>query len=99
VEVGPQDCLPKCGFFEMPNAFSPNGDSKNDTFYPVSLYEFQVLEFKIYNRWGELVHDSVEPWDGEYHNKAHLSDVFVYIITVDTFCGIEKRQGDVTLLR
>lgn len=99
VDVGPQDCLPKCGFFEMPNAFSPNGDGKNDTYYPVSLWEFEVMEFKIYNRWGELVHDSVEPWDGDYHGKAHNSDVFIYIITVDTFCGIEKQHGDVTLLR
>lgn len=99
VDIGPQDCLPKCGFFEMPNAFSPNDDGINDTYYPVSLWEFEVLEFKIYNRWGELVHDSVEPWDGNYHSKAHNSDVFIYIITVDTFCGIEKQHGDVTLLR
>ncbi len=99
VDVGPKDCLPKCGFFEMPNAFSPNGDGINDTYYPVSLWEFQVLDFKIYNRWGELVHDSVERWDGKYKGKHHGSDVFVYIITVDTFCGVKKEHGDVTLLR
>jgi len=99
ITLDPQDCLPKCGFFEMPNAFSPNNDSKNDKFYPVSLYEFQVLEFQIYDRWGKLVHDSTEPWDGKTGGKDCASEVYVYIITVDTFCGIEKRHGDVTLLR
>ncbi|MBI1224292.1 MAG: T9SS type B sorting domain-containing protein [Bacteroidetes bacterium] len=99
VTVGPQDCLPKCGFFEMPNAFSPNNDSMNDQFYPVSHYEFRVLDFKIYDRWGNIVHDSTEPWDGKDHDKDCISEVYVYIITVDTFCGVIKEHGDVTLVR
>ena len=99
VAVGPKDCLAKCGFFAMPNVFSPNGDNLNDYFEPVGKWEFTVLEFKVFSRWGELVHDSVSPWDGKYNGEPYPSDVFFFTITVDTMCGIQKEEGDVTLLR
>jgi gliding motility-associated-like protein len=44
----------KC--FDIPNAFTPNGDSSNDTFGPV-LYgaTADILEFNVYSRWGQKV--------------------------------------------
>lgn len=97
VEAGPQDC--SCGAFEMPNVFSPNGDGLNDTYYIVPFGKADVLDFRIFNRWGEKVHDSIDPWDGNFNKKAHASDVFAYIITVQTRCEIIELKGDVTLLR
>ena len=38
-----------------PNAFTPNADAYNNYWRPV-LYEDQVIELFIYDRWGELIH-------------------------------------------
>ena len=83
----------------MPNAFTPNNDDLNDTYYYKGEGPLEVLEFRIYNRWGGLVHDAVTPWDGMYKSKPHPTDVLVYLIRVDDQCEIEEKKGDLTLLR
>jgi len=47
------------GIVDVPNAFSPNGDNANDVLY-VRGVGLSELEFKIYNRWGELVYESAD---------------------------------------
>lgn len=62
------DCiviLPRKVF--LPNAFSPNGDGKNDVFRVLPVEEgtpFTRLE--VYDRWGQLVFagDNLPYWDG-----------------------------------
>ncbi|MCW5908204.1 MAG: choice-of-anchor L domain-containing protein [Chitinophagales bacterium] len=67
----------------MPNAFTPNGDGKNDVFYPVLLGDYQqVIEFRIYNRWGALVHGSTDPWNGDFSGKGQPAGTYVYYIVV-----------------
>ncbi len=67
----------------MPNAFTPNGDGKNDNFYPVLLGEYQqVVEFRIYDRWGAMIHNGTEPWDGSFNGKGQPADTYVYYIIV-----------------
>jgi gliding motility-associated-like protein len=67
----------------MPNAFTPNGDGKNDDFYPVLLGNYQqVVEFRIYNRWGALVHNSLDPWNGEFTGKGQPAGTYVYYIII-----------------
>ncbi|MBK8301445.1 MAG: gliding motility-associated C-terminal domain-containing protein [Chitinophagaceae bacterium] len=39
----------------MPSAFTPNGDGKNDFLYPLNAVKANNLEFKVYNRMGQLV--------------------------------------------
>jgi gliding motility-associated-like protein len=69
--------------FKVPNAFSPNGDGKNDNFYPVLLGAYQsVTEFRIYNRWGALVHNNTDPWDGNFNGAMQPAGTFVYYLTV-----------------
>ena len=52
----------------MPNAFSPNGDGRNDYFAPVGIgITLDYFEMRIYNRQGNLVYLSTDinkPWDG-----------------------------------
>jgi gliding motility-associated-like protein len=63
----------------IPNAFTPNGDGKNDVFFPILAGNFQeVTEFRIYNRWGQLVHNSNTPWDGTFDSKTQPAGTFVY---------------------
>lgn len=71
--------------FVMPNAFTPNGDGRNDVFYPVLMGPYQqVVEFRIYNRWGAVVHNSTDPWSGEFSGKDQPAGTYVYYIIVRT---------------
>ena len=91
--------LELCGQYQMPNAFTPDADQVNDTFWPVSLGTIEVRDFRIYNRWGELVHNSVLPWNGTYNNKPAISDAYVYFITIQTICEETQLRGSVVLIR
>lgn len=69
----------------VPNAFSPNNDSKNQYFLASS---YGVLEsgYKmiIYNRWGQQVFmtgDMYEGWDGNYNGKPAETGAYIYIIS------------------
>ena len=53
----------------LPNAFTPNDDSKNPVFLPIFSYPDEIEEYRmeIYNRWGTLVFRTEEKtfgWDG-----------------------------------
>jgi gliding motility-associated-like protein len=39
----------------MPNAFTPNGDGKNDVFRIPPGTSLQLKEFSIYDEWGTKV--------------------------------------------
>ena len=90
------------------NAFSPNGDGINDCFNPALQlapppYDRAFLEctdLYVYNRWGELVHSSVndnEPcWLGTNLGGEDLPEgVYFYIFEYVN----EKRAGVVHLKR
>lgn len=92
----------------VPNAFSPNGDTQNDTFYPFIKTEFPIVgfEFTIYNRLGDLMYQSTEQtdaWDGTFKNKPIDSDVYIWFLKLKINLGgriVEEWQsGDVSLLR
>ena len=91
-----------CPEFGIPEAFSPNGDDKNDVFmvYGVGLYEFELL---IYNRWGQLIYktnNQNEGWDGKVNGKPCQIDVYVYkIIYRGLGLGQKQKVGQVALVR
>lgn len=86
---------------EVPTAFTPNGDGKNDSFSPVFLNNSgTVVHFRVYNRYGQLIHNSTSPWDGTFKGAEQPSGTFVYYITVRMRNEEQKNlQGSVTLLR
>lgn len=93
----------------VPNTFTPNGDGQNDFFNIVlegKAENLNVTEFKVFNRWGQLVYDNENPglgWDGAFNNKPQPSEVYFYMISVSLFNGSPHSKspfrGDVTLLR
>lgn len=90
------------GFFEVPNAFTPNGDGKNDCFGLKRWGNNTLKEFKIYNRWGEAVFETKSLqncWDGTYKGLPQPTDTYVYYISARTFCGNIFKKGTVLLLR
>ena len=38
---------------DVPSAFTPNGDGNNDVFKPVGIKFQYMVEFRVYNRWGQ----------------------------------------------
>jgi gliding motility-associated-like protein len=87
---------------DVANAFSPNGDGRNDRIY-VRGYGITRMTWNIYNRWGTLVYQGADPnegWDGTYKGVIQPQDVYHYTLLVE-FGGKEKatKKGDITLLR
>jgi gliding motility-associated-like protein len=90
--------------FWMPNAFTPNGDGKNDEFKIEYAYNFNLISFKIFNRWGKLVYESddiTRPWDGtDASGRLLPMDSYIYIMeAVDDIGNPIRRQGNITLIR
>lgn len=88
---------------DVANAFSPNGDGQNDVIY-VKGYGIEELEFRIYNRWGELVfetNDISTGWDGTYKGIPQEMEVYVYTLRAKFKDGSESglKRGNITLLR
>ncbi|MDX1940732.1 MAG: DNRLRE domain-containing protein [Saprospiraceae bacterium] len=99
----------QCCRFQMPNAFTPNNDNKNDTFAPVKPNNCMIMEYEIlvYNRWGKKVFESKDPnsvWDGRDGNDDAPSDVYVYwlqykAVNQNNSEFSQSYKGDVTLIR
>ncbi len=89
---------------DMPNAFTPNGDGKNDFFLPVT-YPDKISSFSMYifNRWGQKIcstSDLGRGWDGTFEGKPAPLGVYTYIITYSNQSGeTRKKTGVVTLVR
>jgi gliding motility-associated-like protein len=60
-------CVDNCPTYSLPNAFTPNGDGQNELFRPFSYCFIDRVEFRVFNRWGEVVFTTNDPninWDG-----------------------------------
>ena len=68
----------------MPDAFTPNGDLRNDVYSIIERGGGVILgEFRIYNRYGQVVFstsDINKGWDGTFKGKDQNSDTYFYIL-------------------
>lgn len=90
-------------YMGMPTAFTPNGDGINDFFQPAGLtMSDKVLQFKVYNRWGQLIYDDAtnHSWDGTFQGVPQPQDVYIYVFEYapDNAERVFIR-GEVTLIR
>ncbi len=88
----------------VPHIFTPNNDGNNDLFFLYATEGVEVLSFRIYNRWGQLVYDAgntgLPIWDGTQNGQPAPADVYVYYIEYDLGDGqLRVLKGDVSLLR
>jgi gliding motility-associated-like protein len=86
----------------VPTAFTPNHDGLNDILKAISV---GIREFKglhVYNRWGQLVFQTVNEargWDGMF-NGTLQNGVFVWRAEGTDYNGnIIKRKGTVLVIR
>jgi gliding motility-associated-like protein len=89
--------------YYVPNAFTPDGNYKNETFGPI-LENFENYNMIIFNRWGERIFETTDytrRWDGTYMGKACVAGNYFYIINIVTTEELVHRQlkGTITLLR
>jgi gliding motility-associated-like protein len=79
-------CVDNCPLYNLPNAFTPNGDGANDLFVPFPYRFVERIEISIFNRWGQVVFETTDPeinWDGTSLNGKELSDgVYHYVCKV-----------------
>ncbi|MEY3238209.1 MAG: hypothetical protein RI883_2310 [Bacteroidota bacterium] len=67
----------------IPNTFTPDGNEFNNDFNAKFALEVLEWEFKIYNRWGELVYTTTDPqygWDGTFNGKLVQEGVYAYVL-------------------
>ena len=86
----------------VPTAFSPNGDGKNDVFKVSNLTFQRIMEFRVFNRWGQEIFNSNTNagWDGTWQGEPQDIGNYTYLIRVNSPDGsVETYKGDVTLVR
>ncbi len=87
----------------MPSAFTPNKDGRNDLYKPLFFGQTKLLDFKIFNRWGELIFQTKQQgvgWNGVFKNQLQSNDVFVYYITAEGSCnGKFVQKGTFVLIK
>ncbi len=74
----------KSCYIAVPTAFTPNGDGLNDYLYPVNGFKAQNLEFKVYNRAGQLIYSSkdwLQKWDGTFKGEPQDSGIYVWTLS------------------
>jgi gliding motility-associated-like protein len=86
----------------FPNAFTPNGDGKNESFKILTDLLLPGYHLTIYNRWGQKVFETNNPsksWDGTWNGKVQPIGVFVWYCTFKK-SGIQTAlKGSVALLK
>jgi gliding motility-associated-like protein len=70
-------------YITVPNAFTPNGDGKNDFLYPLNAFQLPYLEFIVYNRDGQLVFETRDwnrKWDGTVNGRAQATGTYIWTL-------------------
>jgi gliding motility-associated-like protein len=100
VQIQVQNC--DCKIF-APNVFSPNGDSKNDTYGIQLACQPSSYSLSIYNRYGQRIFQTTSPtttWDGTFNGQRLDAGTYFYYITFKSPTGIEtEKKGDIMLIR
>lgn len=92
-----------CCDVSFPTAFTPNGDGRNDVFRLITNGNHRMVSFRIVNRWGQTVYESLnqaEGWDGTFMSIPQPVGNYQYFLRYQ--CGdgsLMEKKGDITLIR
>ena len=87
----------------VPNAFTPNRDSRNDILkaIPVGIKDFHY--FRIYDRWGSLIFSTTNPangWDGRIKGAEQPTATYVWMAEGIDYTGkYVRRKGSVIIIK
>jgi gliding motility-associated-like protein len=91
-------------YIAVPSAFTPNYDGLNDYLYPLNALKADHLNFRVFNRWGQLVFATtnwLQKWDGTVNAVPQAAGVYVWILQFtnhDTGKKVEMK-GTTMLIR
>ena len=88
----------------IPNAFSPDGDSRNDVWKPIfnDTSNVEDYELEIFSRQGQLVFktkDSSGFWDGTFWNENVSESTFVYRLVARIDNNDVREEGFIKIVR
>ena len=88
------------------NVFTPDGDSKNETFDLNQFAYVKEFHFEVYNRWGKKVFESdnlANQWDGKIKGREAEEGVYFWLASYVPSCEVDAKpienKGFVHLLR
>jgi gliding motility-associated-like protein len=85
----------------VPTAFTPNNDSLNDTYRPVSK-RLKNIRLDIYDTWGSLVYtetgDVLVGWDGKIKGFNAENGNYYSKVTAETFYGTIVNENQTFVL-
>ncbi len=89
-------------FKDIPTAFTPNADGRNDEWRIPQLEAFPYAVMEIFDRWGNLVFRSdpgySSPWDGTSKGREMPMDSYYFVIKLNSG-DMEPVVGTVTIIR
>jgi gliding motility-associated-like protein len=87
----------------VPNAFTPNGDGVNDQLKMNLIGIKEIKYFRVYNRVGQKVFETVNPdqgWDGMVNGVLQPFDTYMWIVEgINKFGTPVRGRGTTTLIR
>jgi len=96
-----------CCNVNLPSAFSPNGDGRNDVFRivpnaPGVQRQIDVRTIKVVNRYGQVVFETVNElrgWDGTFNGKPADLGTYFYYVAYKCDGKMMENKGEVVLVR
>lgn len=87
----------------VPSAFTPNSDGLNDVIKPFLSMQYELHNFSVFNRWGEVIFTTANRnsgWDGKIKNVIQPPGLYIWFIRVTDRSGnMVERKGSFVLIR
>jgi gliding motility-associated-like protein len=87
----------------VPNAFTPNGDGKDDIFRVIPIGIKELKYFAVFNRWGQRIFYTTtlgSGWDGTVNGKPQDAGTFIWMAAGINYKGdLIEKKGAVVLIR
>jgi trimeric autotransporter adhesin len=85
----------------VPTAFTPDRNGENDLLQPYFINIRQLVQFKVFNRWGQQVYQTNiigQGWDGTLKGTPQPAETYSWILECIDFDGKVIRQSGRSVL-
>jgi len=87
----------------IPSAFSPNGDTNNDTWRIQRLADYPSAKLSVFNRYGQIIFEGNNnngyAWDSRHKGKLQPTGAYIYLLLVNDGKANQTFKGTVMLVR
>ncbi len=93
----------QCNVVYLPQAFTPNGDDRNDQFFISNPYAIEDLTvFEIFDSWGGRIFSTTDKfahWDGTFNGQQLNSGVYLWKVRFKCRGQDLSQYGSVTIMK